>query len=226
MDETRNSAGARHLLRHDHPGRRPDRSADRASEGDGRIRQDADHLHLRPWRDAGRPLAVGKAGLFRRGLSHPAHRPRSPRREADGGRGKIVGEFTEAIDIMPTILDWLGLELPASMRRLHPLAVPSGPAPAEAGARRSIGNTTSARSSRRMRRPRWNSHSDQCTLNVIRDDTLQVCAFHGPAAAVLRSGEGSRPVPQCRAATRPMPAVCWNTRRRCCPGVWSMTSGR
>jgi arylsulfatase A-like enzyme len=37
---------------------------------------------------------------------------RDPRREADAGRGRQVDEFTESVDIMPTILDWLGLEAP------------------------------------------------------------------------------------------------------------------
>ncbi len=35
---------------------------------------------------------------------------RDPRPHA--ARGRIVEEFTEAVDLMPTILDWLGLEIP------------------------------------------------------------------------------------------------------------------
>ena len=31
---------------------------------------------------------------------------------ADAGRGRVVDAFTEAVDLMPTILDWLGLEIP------------------------------------------------------------------------------------------------------------------
>ncbi|TYL22928.1 sulfatase, partial [Streptococcus pyogenes] len=37
---------------------------------------------------------------------------RDPRAEADAGRGSTVDALTEAVDIMPTILDWLGLEKP------------------------------------------------------------------------------------------------------------------
>ncbi len=37
---------------------------------------------------------------------------RDPRREADAGRGCQVDAFSESIDIMPTILDWLGAEPP------------------------------------------------------------------------------------------------------------------
>jgi arylsulfatase A-like enzyme len=35
-----------------------------------------------------------------------------PRAEADGTRGSIFGGFTESVDVMPTILDWLGCEVP------------------------------------------------------------------------------------------------------------------
>ncbi len=37
---------------------------------------------------------------------------RDPRRSADGGRGRVVSAFTENIDVMPTILDWLGGRVP------------------------------------------------------------------------------------------------------------------
>ena len=53
----------------------------------------------------------GKDGYF-----DPAfHIPliiRDPRNASDGGRGQIVDEFSESIDIMPTILEWLGAEIP------------------------------------------------------------------------------------------------------------------
>jgi arylsulfatase A-like enzyme len=37
---------------------------------------------------------------------------RDPRAEADAGRGRQVDAFSESIDIMPTVLDWLGQEPP------------------------------------------------------------------------------------------------------------------
>jgi arylsulfatase A-like enzyme len=48
---------------------------------------------------------------------------RDPRREADGSRGGRIDGFTEAVDIMPTILDWLGLDVPRACdgRSLLPL---------------------------------------------------------------------------------------------------------
>ncbi|WP_374368678.1 alkaline phosphatase family protein [Dongia sp.] len=38
---------------------------------------------------------------------------RDPRRQADAGRGRHVDAFTESVDLMPTMLDWLGMEIPA-----------------------------------------------------------------------------------------------------------------
>ena len=168
----------------------------------------------------------GKPGYF----DEAYHIPliiRDPRREADGGRGRIVGEFTEAIDLMPTILDWLGLELPASMRRLQLSAAVPVRASAPTGWRQEAHweydfseiATLEAETALGL-------HSDQCTLERHPRQQVQVRAFHRAAAAVLRSGEGPRPVPTTWRRIQPMRAVCWNTRRRCCPGAWSMTSAR
>jgi arylsulfatase A-like enzyme len=35
-----------------------------------------------------------------------------PRPSADPGRGRVVDAFTESVDVMPTILEWLGCEVP------------------------------------------------------------------------------------------------------------------
>lgn len=55
----------------------------------------------------------GKEGYFDRAYHIPFILV-DPRAEADGTRGTTVSEFTEAVDIMPTILEWLGLEPPPS----------------------------------------------------------------------------------------------------------------
>jgi len=54
----------------------------------------------------------GKEGYFDQAYHIPLI-IRDPRRMADTGRGAVIGEFTEAIDLMPTILEWLGLDIPA-----------------------------------------------------------------------------------------------------------------
>lgn len=57
---------------------------------------------------------------------------RDPRAAADGARGHVIDAFTEAVDIMPTILDWLGHTPPrtADGRALTPFltggAAPEG----------------------------------------------------------------------------------------------------
>ncbi len=53
----------------------------------------------------------GKDGYFDQSFHIPLiiH---DPLPSADAGRGRIVDEFSESIDVMPTILDWLGLEVP------------------------------------------------------------------------------------------------------------------
>ncbi len=38
---------------------------------------------------------------------------RDPRRAADAGRGRQAEAFTESVDLMPTMLDWLGAPIPA-----------------------------------------------------------------------------------------------------------------
>jgi len=38
----------------------------------------------------------------------------APGRAADNARGTIVDDFTESVDVMPTILEWLGADVPAS----------------------------------------------------------------------------------------------------------------
>ncbi len=38
---------------------------------------------------------------------------RDPRPAADASRGRQIDAFTESVDLMPTMLDWLGLEIPS-----------------------------------------------------------------------------------------------------------------
>jgi arylsulfatase A-like enzyme len=54
---------------------------------------------------------LGKIGYFDESYRIPMI-IRDPRAEANCTRGTIVENFTETIDTMPTILEWLGLELP------------------------------------------------------------------------------------------------------------------
>lgn len=54
---------------------------------------------------------LGKIGYFDESYRIPLV-IRDPRAEANGSRGMVVEKFTETIDTMPTILDWMGLPIP------------------------------------------------------------------------------------------------------------------
>jgi arylsulfatase A-like enzyme len=73
---------------------------------------------------------LGKCGYFD-GSYHIPLIVRDPRATADASRGLIVEHFTENVDIMPTMLDALGLDIPVQCdgRSLSPF-VGFGTAPA------------------------------------------------------------------------------------------------
>jgi arylsulfatase A-like enzyme len=57
---------------------------------------------------------VGKETIFDKAFHIPLI-VRDPRRTAEGGRGQRVDRFSEAVDILPTALDWLGLPQPPEL---------------------------------------------------------------------------------------------------------------
>lgn len=54
---------------------------------------------------------LGKLGYFDQSYHIPMI-VRDPRAEADPGRGRVVSQFTEHVDVMPTILEWIGQDVP------------------------------------------------------------------------------------------------------------------
>ncbi len=100
---------------------------------------------------------------------------RDPR--ADGGHGGVISEFTENIDIMPTIIEWLGGSIPAACDGESLLPFGAGDTPKNwrrevhwsydfrdnvdyQGAQQALGLTP-----------------DQCTMTVIRDDHYKYVHF-------------------------------------------------
>src|SRR5205814_9062980 len=69
---------------------------------------------------AGDHHLLGKIGYFGESYRIPMI-VRDPRPEAQATRGTIVEKFTETIDTMPTILDWLGLPIPRQVDGRSPL---------------------------------------------------------------------------------------------------------
>ena len=119
---------------------------------------------------------LGKCGYFDESFHIPLI-VRDPRSEADGTRGAEIDAFTENVDLMPTLLEWQGCEVPVQCdgRSLLPF-LETGKAPArwraeahweydfrdaERGdAERALGLTL-----------------HQCSLNVIRDERYKYVHF-------------------------------------------------
>ena len=162
----------------------------------------------------GRPSPAGQDRLFRRVLPHPDDHPRSARRRRTARAARIVERFTETIDTMPTILEWLGLDVPRQCdgRSLLPFCE---------GER---AGRLAHRGALRVRLPR--PALQQAGIGARRADGqvrarrragrgLQVRAFRGPAAAVLRPQEGPRPVREPRRRSGLCRAAWANTPPRC-----------
>lgn len=73
---------------------------------------------------------LGKLGYF----DESYHIPlviRDPRASANGTRGQTVEAFTEAVDVMPTILDWLGAPKPRDCAGASVMPFVAGETPAD-----------------------------------------------------------------------------------------------
>jgi arylsulfatase A-like enzyme len=117
----------------------------------------------------------GKPGYFDEAFHIPLI-VRDPRRRADGTRGRIVQAFTEAVDIMPTILDWLGLDIPQACDGYSLLPFLENGTPA--GWRREVHweydfSEIVSQSAEAV----LQISSDRCTLNVIRDRDYKYVHF-------------------------------------------------
>jgi arylsulfatase A-like enzyme len=117
----------------------------------------------------------GKAGYFDESFRIPLI-IRDPRPGAAAGRGRVVAEFTEAVDLMPTILEWLDLEAPAQCdgRSLLPFIVGGAPANwrREAHWEYDFSDVVDLIPERAL-----GIDSDQCTLSVIRGQRYKYVHF-------------------------------------------------
>ncbi|MEQ8268348.1 MAG: alkaline phosphatase family protein [Parvibaculum sp.] len=118
---------------------------------------------------------LGKCGYFDASYHIPLI-VRDPRKEADGARGRVVDRFTENVDIMPTLLDLIGAEIPVQCdgASLRPFLEAREPAtwrreahwefdfrdPADDSAEKRLGLTL-----------------HQCTMNIIRDEKYKYVHF-------------------------------------------------
>ncbi|HXH04452.1 MAG TPA: alkaline phosphatase family protein [Candidatus Competibacteraceae bacterium] len=115
----------------------------------------------------------GKGGYFEQSYHIPLI-IRDPRPGA--ARGRVVEHFTEAVDIVPTILEWLGLEIPAACDGVSLLPFLQGETPHdwrtavhwEYDFRDPVGQAPERA---------LGLKSDQCTLNVLRGERYKYVHF-------------------------------------------------
>ena len=136
-----------------------------------------DHLHLGSRRADRRPLADRQVRLFRRLLPHPADHPGS----APAGRQRarrVIASFTENVDIMPTMLEAIGAEIPVQCDGASPRAVPRRRRPPPTnGARRRTGSSTSAIPPTTQRERALGLTMHQCAMNIIRGERYKYVHF-------------------------------------------------
>ncbi len=101
---------------------------------------------------------------------------RDPRAEADGARGSMVEAFTEAIDVMPTLIDWMGMDVPRACdgRSLMPFLRGGKPNDwrTEVFWEHDFRDVVSQRSETAL-----GLRSDDCCYAVIRDDRYKYVHF-------------------------------------------------
>ncbi|MFQ5974177.1 MAG: alkaline phosphatase family protein [Alphaproteobacteria bacterium] len=117
----------------------------------------------------------GKSGYFDEAFYVPLI-VRDPSPEADTARGRAIDEFTEIVDVMPTILDRLGLEIPVECdgRSLMPFL--RGERPARW--RQEVYWELDFRDVRTFEFERLHGlKPDQCSLSVVRDREYKYVHF-------------------------------------------------
>ena len=101
---------------------------------------------------------------------------RDPRPEAAAAHGSVVEDFSEAIDIMPTILDWLGVETPVQCDGASLIPFLEGRRP-ETWRREAHWEFDFRDIEAQSAEQALGLSSDQCTLAVIRGPTYKYVHF-------------------------------------------------
>jgi arylsulfatase A-like enzyme len=103
---------------------------------------------------------------------------RDPRPEADEARGSVVEAFSEAIDVMPTMLEWLGRSVPRACDGRSLLSLVRGVEPAdwrqEVYFEHDFRTVVTQRAERAL-----GIDSDACSYAVIRDRQFKYVHFAG-----------------------------------------------
>src|SRR5262249_18659306 len=118
---------------------------------------------------------VGKLGYCDQSFGIPLV-IRDPSPEAAGSRGRIVDQFTETIDVMPTILEWVGAAVPGACDGRSLLPFLYGETPADWRTEVHYGFDFRL-SFPGVRNRVLNLHFDQCGLAVIQDTKYKYVHF-------------------------------------------------
>ena len=161
---------------------------------------------------------IGKCGYFD-GSYHIPLIIRDPRAQADAERGAIVSSFTENVDIMPTMLEAIGAEIPLQCdgASLAPFLEGAG-RPGKWRDRSALG-VRLPRSRRRLGRARARTHDASMHDEHRPRRALQVRPLHKSAAALFRSAKRiptSSPTSQATPRTRRRSS---STRKSSCHGA-------
>ncbi len=118
---------------------------------------------------------LGKSGFFDQAVHVPLI-VRDPREAADAARGRIVDAFTEAVDVMPTILDLMRAPIPRQCDGAPLTAWLEGRTPARW--RREVHHEFDFRDIvLKKAEGRLNLRSDECSLSCLRDEQYKYVHF-------------------------------------------------
>ena len=117
----------------------------------------------------------GKGGWYD-GSNHIPLIVRDPRDSAARGRGRQITAFTESVDLMPTILDWLGVTVPQECdgASLAPWLVGGRP---DRWRRQVHWEFDFRNVQTSFYEQKLGLEPDECTLNVIRDERFKYVHF-------------------------------------------------
>ena len=120
---------------------------------------------------------IGKIGYFDASYHVPLI-IRDPSQKADQHRGKQIDAFTENVDLMPTMLDWIDLQVPTQCdgRSLVSILRNGSTPPNWRDAAHWEFDFRSVSSGQALEKS-LNLTQDQCTLNVIRDECYKYVHF-------------------------------------------------
>lgn len=119
---------------------------------------------------------LGKIGYFDDAFHIPLI-VRDPSREADATRGQVVSRFTETVDILPTILEWIGGETPRACDGRPLLPFLRGAAPADWRTEVHYEYDFRPYYDGARNPPPFGLSIDQCSLAVIRDEKYKYVHF-------------------------------------------------